>query len=814
MLLSAGRSAVARQLHISCGRNASSLISRGASIRLLDAADPTSSLLRPTAVRNTVHSFSTAAAAVKEEPATPTPSPNKEEGVASFTPTPERKYKFFQNVEVTPSGVAIIRFDNPDKKVNTLSFALMHEAKTMWENEVHANSSVKSVVFTSAKESGFIAGADIFDISSIEDKSTLVPIIEEALQFFLHMKAKNVPMVAAIHGPALGGGLEWALWCDYRICTDSSATKMGLPEVKLGLLPGFGGTQNLPALVGVQGSMDMMLTGKDIRPPKAKKMGLVDLVVAPQSLESVAITTAEGLANGTIKKSKPKKKSLMNRFIEDTPPGQSMMWDKVKKMVDKNTGGNYPAPYAIIDCVKYGLAHPSGLDKFKHEREEFSKLAATKESEALIGIFDGMNQMKKHSSSVDPIKVKKVAVMGAGLMGAGIAQVTAEKGYDVLLKDRDDVSLGRGISYMNDNWGKKVSRRRMTNYQYNLNSSRVTPLSDTTESWKRHFSGADLVIEAVFENLELKRKIIQQVESVTPDHCVFATNTSAIPIADIAAPGEEVKRPENIVGMHYFSPVPSMPLLEIIPHAGTSEEALATAFAVGNKQGKTCVVVKDVPGFYVNRCLGPVLVETTALIKEGVPLEKLDAAMKKFGMPVGPITLIDEVGVDVASKVASFLSDADLGVRMDGGDVSLMTNMVEKGWLGKKSKQGFFTYEGKKGKKIGSEVTSYLKDFTGGKVSDMSETDIQDRIASRLVNEAAKCLEDSIIETPVDGDIGLVFGIGFSPFKGGPFRYLDSVGVSSYVDRMNGFADKLGGQFEPCQLLKDYAAGNKKFHGN
>jgi enoyl-CoA hydratase/long-chain 3-hydroxyacyl-CoA dehydrogenase len=501
----------------------------------------------------------------------------------------------------------------------------------MWEAEVQTNPAVKSVVFTSAKESGFIAGADIFDISSVGDKSSLVPVIEEALQFFLHMKSKKVPMVAAINGPALGGGLEWALWCDYRICTDSSSTKLGLPEVKLGLLPGFGGTQNLTALVGIQGGMDMMLTGKDIRPSKAKKMGLVDLVVAPQSLESVAVSTAEGLADGTIKKSKPKKKSLMNRFIEDTPPGQYLMWDKVKKMVDKNSGGNYPAPYAIMDCVKYGLAHNSGLDKFKHERQEFAKLAATKESEALIGIFDGMNQMKKHSSSAEPIKVKKVAVMGAGLMGAGIAQVSAEKGYEVLLKDRDDVSLGRGITLMNDNWEKKHSRGRMTKYQYNLNTSRVTPLSDKTESWKRHFENADLVIEAVFESLELKRKIIQQVESVTPDHCVFATNTSAIPIADIAAPGDEVRRPENIVGMHYFSPVPSMPLLEIIPHGGTSEEALATAFAVGNKQGKTCVVVKDVPGFYVNRCLGPVLVETTALVKEGVPLEKLDSAMKKFG---------------------------------------------------------------------------------------------------------------------------------------------------------------------------------------
>lgn len=779
---------------------------RGIPLRLLEYSNTA-------AVSNNV--FSTATAAAVDRTSAPPLSVPKSTTTTTtekpFVPSPERKYKFFRNVEITPTGVAIIKFDNPDKKVNTLSFALMREAQSMWEAEVHTNSSVKSVVFTSAKESGFIAGADIFDISSIADKSTLAPVIEEALQFFLRMKAKGVPMVAAINGPALGGGLEWALWCDYRICTDSSATKLGLPEVKLGLLPGFGGTQNLPALVGVQGAMDMMLTGKDIRPAKAKKMGLVDLVVAPQSLESVSISTAEGLANGSIPKSKPKAKSWLNWLIEDTSPGQSKMWDTVKKTVDKQSGGNYPAPYAIIDCVQKGYGK-SGLDKYKTEREEFAKLAATKESEALIGIFDGMNQMKKHSSSATPVKVQKVAIMGAGLMGAGIAQVSAEKGYDVLLKDRDDVSVGKGMTMMNDNWGKKASRGRMTKYQYNLNASRVTPLSDQTESWKRHFAAADLVIEAVFESLELKRKIIQQVESVTSDHCVFATNTSAIPIASIAAAGDEVKRPQNIVGMHYFSPVPSMPLLEIIPHSGTSEEALATAFAVGNKQGKTCVVVKDVPGFYVNRCLGPVLVETTALVKEGVPLETLDAAMKKFGMPVGPITLIDEVGVDVASKVASYLSHADLGKRMGGGDISLMSKMVEKGWLGRKSKQGFFTYSGKKDKKLGPEIGAYLKEFTGGAVSMMSETDIQDRIASRLVNEAAKCLEDGIIENPVDGDIGLVFGIGFAPFKGGPFRYMDAVGVTQYVDRMNRFADELGEQFKPCQLLKDYALSGKKFH--
>ena len=653
-----------------------------------------------------------------------------------FKPTPERKYEFFQNVQITDSGIALIKFDCPGKSVNTISFRLKDEAKQLWQNEIVAandgnndkkKASVKAVVFGSAKPNMFIAGADIFDIKSIEDKQQLVPLIQDGLEFFQHMKDKQVPLVAAIDGPALGGGLEWALWCDYRICTDNPKTKLGLPEVKLGLLPGFGGTQNLHPIVGLQNALDMMLTGKEIRPDKAKKMGLVDLVVSPASLEAVAIQCAEQLAAGTLKP-KRKAKSVLNRLLEDNSLGRKIVWNQVEKMVQKNTSGKYPAPLAIMQCVQYGLDHGAGDAKYKNEREQFAKLAATPESAALIGIFDGMTQLKKPPVTVadDAKKVETVAVMGAGLMGAGIAQVSAEKGLKVLLKDRNDESIARGLSYMNDNWQKKVSRKRMTHHQGSLNTSHVTPLTDETASWKSHFGKTDLVIEAVFEDLKLKRDIVQQVEAVTPDHCVFATNTSAIPIADIAV---GAKRPENIIGMHYFSPVPSMPLLEIIPHPGTSDRTTAAAFQVGLQQGKTCILVKDVPGFYVNRCLGPYLVEVSALVRDGVPLEQLDKAVKNFGMPVGPITLADEVGLDVVSHVANFLSKADLGVRMEGGDVSLMENMIAKGWLGKKSKQGFFTYNGKK-KSINKEVQAYVDAFVQQKLK-LSETEIQDRIISR-----------------------------------------------------------------------------------
>jgi enoyl-CoA hydratase/long-chain 3-hydroxyacyl-CoA dehydrogenase len=380
-----------------------------------------------------------------------------------------------------------------------------------------------------------------------------------------------------------------------------------LPEVKLGLLPGFGGTQNLHQLVGLQNAMDMMLTGKDVRPDKAKKMGLVDMVVASQSVEAVAIQSAIDLASGKLKP-KRKPKSLVNRLLEDTSVGRKVIWNQINKMVQKNTNGNYPSPYAIIQCVQYGLANPS--TKFKNEREQFAKLAATPESEALIGIFDGMTQMKKHSFGKDAaIPVNTVAVMGAGLMGAGIAQVTAEKGLTVLLKDRNNEAVGRGQSYMKDNWDKKLKRKRLSKFKHNFYTSNVIGLTDDNPATNKHFSQADLVIEAVFEDLDLKRKIVADIESVTPDHCIFATNTSAIPIGDIA---QGAKRPENIIGMHYFSPVPSMPLLEIIPHEGTSDSTKATAFEVGSKQGKTCIMVKDVPGFYVNRCLGPFLVEVRA----------------------------------------------------------------------------------------------------------------------------------------------------------------------------------------------------------
>jgi enoyl-CoA hydratase / long-chain 3-hydroxyacyl-CoA dehydrogenase len=638
-------------------------------------------------------------------------------------------------------------------------------------------------------------------------------------KFFADIKSQTkIPFVAAINGAALGGGLEWAMYCDYRIATTSKKTVLGLPEVKLGLLPGMGGTYHLPLLVGYKDAMDMIITGKNVRPDKAKKLGLVDLVVDPASLESVAITQAQGLATGKIHITK-RKKDLMTRLLEDNPIGRSFLFGEVKKMIDKNTNGKYPAPYAILDVMSsnYGKTKEQALEK---EATEFAKLASTSESISLIGIFLGMSLVKKHNYGECIKPVETIGILGAGLMGCGIAEVSADIGkYSVILKDQKEKNVSIGSNLIHNNLKIKLNKKKITYHDYCLTIGRLVSLSDETKLWKKHFSKVDLIIEAVYEDLAIKHQVIQTMEEIVSKDCIIATNTSAIPITLIA---NGAKYPERVIGMHYFSPVPMMPLLEIIIHSKTSSSVISSVIDVGSRQGKTPILVKDVPGFYVNRCLAPYMVEVTALAKQGIKLELLDSAMKDFGMPVGPITLCDEVGIDVSNHVGKFMSTADLGDRMLGGDQTLISKMVEKGWLGRKTGKGFYIYPptvpGKKGgsngpKQLNSEMLTMMKEFIPNANSvTIPKEEIQQRLISRFINEAAYCLQDGIIRNPVDGDIGAVFGIGFPPFLGGPFRLLDATGTKQMVDKMYTFRDKFGPQFEPCQLLKDYAASGKKFH--
>lgn len=689
------------------------------------------------------------------------------------------------------------------------------DAERIFKDHVFPNKDIKAVVFMSSKPDNFIAGADI-DMIKSSGGGNLKELTMKAHHFFDELKKTKIPFVAAINGAALGGGLEWAMYCDYRIATTNKKTVLGLPEVKLGLMPGMAGTYHLPKLVGYAAAMDMMLTGKNIRPDKAKKMGLVDLVVDPASLETVAIMQAKGLADGSVKRT-VRKPDLMSRILEGTPFGRNIMFKKARETVMKQTSGKYPAPLKILEVLQNNYGKPR-MTHLEDEATKFGELAATPESKALIGIFHGMSAVKKHDFPSPRQPVRTVAVLGAGLMGGGIAQVSVDNGkYRVLLKDKDQAGVSRGEKVIDDALRSKLKKKKMTPHEYADTSARLIPLHDNIDQWQRHLGQADIVIEAVFEEISVKHRVLREMEAVLPSHGIFASNTSAIPIGMIA---QASSRPAQVIGMHYFSPVPMMPLLEIIPHAGTAPEVIAAAMEVGARQGKTTLLVKDVPGFFVNRCLSPFSVEVTALIADGADPIAIDSALRAFGMPVGPITLSDEVGLDVSGHVGEFMSKADLGVRMAGGNREFFKVMIEKGFLGRKAGKGFYLYpkDAKKGakKEMNPEVVQLLKQFReaqGFKSSgDISVEDMQMRCISRFVNEAAFSLQDGIIRSPVDGDMGAVFGIGFPPFIGGPFRMVDTMGAQKFIDRMYRYRDAKGPQFEPAQILKDYAAANKKFH--
>lgn len=534
----------------------------------------------------------------------------------------------------------------------------------------------------------------------------------------------------------------------------------------------------------------------------------MDEVVDPFALEASALQAARELAD---KKLKPKgrKIGLVEKLLEGNPLGRHFLFKKAREMITKQAGSGYPAPYAILDCIEAGVndGHAAGS---KVEREKFGVLGMTPASEALRGIFFAQTETKKNPFGSAKRDVKTVGVLGAGLMGAGIAQVSVESGYKVLLKDEVLAGLVKGEAQIKAGLDPKVKKKALSAFDRDRLLSNVIGVTSADSNWKQHFGRADVVIEAVPENLALKHKVIQQLEGSLKETAVFATNTSALPIADVA---KAAKRPENVVGMHYFSPVDKMPLLEVITHAGTSKETAGTAVAVGYKQGKTVIVVKDVPGFYVNRCLGPFMMESVSLLQNGVDPVKLDKALKKWGFPVGPITLNDEVGSDVAFHVAKFLS-GHLGDRMGGGTLEAMTAHVEAGYLGRKAGKGFFLYkDGKSTRELNPGATAILAKYKkSDSAKNLSDEELARRMVLRFVNEAAYCLQDGIIRSPGDGDIGAVFGIGFPPFRGGPFRFVDQEGAQKIVDEMNGLAAAVGPWFAPAQILVDAAKAGKKFH--
>jgi len=695
------------------------------------------------------------------------------------------------------NGIAHLIMDVKGEAMNTLKSEFAEQIVDILA-EIKADNSIIGILLLSGKKDSFVAGADISMIAHCESIEEAVDLSRKGHSVFEQIESLPIPIVAAIHGACLGGGLELAMACHARVCSDSVKTTLGLPEVQLGLLPGGGGTQRLPKLVGIQKSLDMMLTGKHLRSSQALKAGLVNHVVP----RSILIKTAESVILAyKPNSSKPRKRSMLDKLLEDNALGRSIVFSQAKKTVLSKTKGNYPAPLKIIDCVKAGLEGPSAKG-YQIEANYFGELAQTDVSANLRQLFFATTDMKKENGveSVKPNTIKSVAVLGGGLMGGGIAFVTATKAkVPVRIKDISHQGVSSALKYGYKLLNKKVQRRFIRASEMQKQLSAITGTIDYSG-----FKHTDMVIEAVFEELTLKQKMVGEVESYCNESTIFASNTSSLPISKIA---EKAQRPENVIGLHYFSPVDKMPLAEIIPHANTSEQTISTTVEFAKKQGKTPIVVADKAGFYVNRILAPYVNEAAIMLLEGEPIEKIDKALVIFGFPVGPMQLLDEVGIDIGTKIGPILKN-ELGERFTTPPAFNL--LIENGRLGKKVNKGFYQY-GKniKSKKVDESVYSLLNVV---KNSTLSDEIINQRSLFLMLNEAARCLDEGVIRSARDGDIGAIFGIGFPPFLGGPFQYIDKLGADYLVKKLQSWADKYGERYNPCEALIKMTDNNATYY--
>ncbi|MGB8933342.1 MAG: fatty acid oxidation complex subunit alpha FadJ [Anaeromyxobacteraceae bacterium] len=711
-----------------------------------------------------------------------------------------------RNFSVTvEDGIATVLVDVPGEPVNTISPGVGSELSTLVD-ALGAAAEVKAVVVGSGKKDGFIAGAHIDTFQALTTAKDAEALARELQGVYGRLEKLGKPVVAAIHGACLGGGLELALACTYRVASDDPKTVLGNPEVQLGLIPGAGGTQRLPRLVGLEAGLDLVLTGKSVKARKARKLGLVDETPPRELLLDVARRRAAELAGGSLDPEASRHRdgalaAVRSAALTGNPAGRALLFRQAKAALLRSTKGNYPAPERALEVIAHGFAH--GMEEgLALEAKRFGELAVTDVSRRLVEIFFASTALKKDRGvddpAIQPRKVERVGMLGGGFMGSGIAFVTVSAGVPVRLRDRDDALVGKSLAIVRGLLEEKVKRRKLDKRELFATLRLVTGTTD----WSG-LASADLVIEAVFEDLELKRQVLRDLEAVNPG-AIFATNTSALPITKIA---EAARHPENVVGMHYFSPVHKMPLLEVVAAERSSPEAIATAVAFGKRQGKTPIVVKDGPGFYTNRILAPYVNEAARLLVEGAAIGDIDRALVRFGFKVGPITLLDEVGIDVAAKVSKVMHDA-FGERL--APPRAIQDVLAAGRLGRKNKQGFYTYGSGK-KHVDETVYDVLPGGRDRKSFPAEE--LVERVALPMVNEAIRCVGERVVRSARDADMAAVFGIGFPPFRGGPIRYADALGAAKLLEKLEALRAKHGERFEPAPLLIEMARAGRRFHG-
>ncbi len=692
-------------------------------------------------------------------------------------------------------GIATIWMDHQREKLNIVSPEVIGIFGEVFD-ALEQDDEVKAVVLISRK-ADFMAGADVRAFQ-IEQPGEFLPFQKYGHEALARLENGNKPVVAAINGTCVGLGTELALACHARIASKSPRTHLAVPEVMLGILPGGGGTQRLPKYIGIQKALDMCLTGRKIYAYRAKQIGLVDFLTDEHKLHHAAVILAKQLLKAPLKRKSPLK--FKDKLLEKTPL-KSIVFKTAKKMAFKQSQGNYPAIPAIIDCVETGVRKGNAAGYAK-ELEHFERLMLTPESAALRALFFGMTENKKNPFGEVDKPLDSLGMIGAGLMGAGIAEITINKGIHVALKDLDGDTLRNAQKQIWKGLKKKVKRKALSKtgaeHKIGLLSPQLT---------YDNFEQLPIVIEAVVEKMAVKKIVIGELEQHCREDVIIATNTSSLSVTEMAG---YAKRPELVIGMHYFSPVPRMPLLEIVKTEQTADWVIAACYDFGVRQGKTCIVVKDGPGFYVNRILAPYINECLLMIDQGIAFDQIDKALIKKGFPVGPITLLDQVGLDIYAH-ATEANRESIGGR-EGVVVSDgVMNMFKAGRLGKKNQQGFFKYSGKRGKKKGPDPSAY-QFFKGDGKQSLPLAEIQDRPLMLMLNEAVTCLEEGIIDNVTDGDLGAIFGIGFLPFTGGPFRAMDQWGIKQVVDRMLELEQQHGIRFKPAQTLVDLAARGGKFH--
>jgi 3-hydroxyacyl-CoA dehydrogenase/enoyl-CoA hydratase/3-hydroxybutyryl-CoA epimerase len=708
-------------------------------------------------------------------------------------------------LSVDNEGVARLVFDLPGEKVNKFSPAVLEELEKILDDAAK-NKDIKIMAISSGKEDIFIAGADLHSFEPIfKDPSQGGTVISTGHRVFSKLQNLPFPTVAVINGACLGGGLEMALACTYRIAADNPKTQIGLPEVTLGIIPGWGGTQRLPRLIGLLEGLPMILGGKPVNAGKASKIKLVDAVFAPAFLDDGVKGFLKECLSPEGKKrilSKRERCGLKSAVLEKNPLGRAFIYSRAEKDVKKRTKGHYPAPLLALKLIKetYGLPLKEGLAiEEKTFIDNLNKAFSIAPN--LIHLFFVSEALKKDNGAkadVKPLKVASAGVIGSGTMGSGIVWLFSSKDIPVRMKDIDWKALGKGFGTASSIYGKSVKDKKMKANEASLKFHHITGTTDYSG-----FNNLDLVVEAAVESLELKQKILKELEEVVRPDTIIASNTSSLKISDM---GSVLKHPERLVGMHFFNPANKMPLVEVVASDKTSPEAIVTAVETCRKLGKTPIVVRDCPGFLVNRVFVTGANEIIRMYQEGVDQERLDKMMLDFGMPMSPFLLADEVGNDVGYKVSKIFEEA-YGPRM--AVPKILALMYDNKLFGKKNGKGFYIYEGDKSK-VNPEVAK-LRRSLNEPAKSVDDNDIRDRVFLLMINEASRCLEERVVANAASLDMAMIMGIGFPPFRGGLLRYADELGIDYVVNGLNRLKGLYGDRFAPSQLLLEMQRTHKTF---